>query len=142
MADAVIIAVRIEWAKAHVCKLQWEEEVFCLREEMRQTLRSLNKAESDWNNHSERGHSYLTMEEYSGRRTYALQQASFYRTIKASFEEIWGISTPSAMDLLDYSVAFIPDHPEPKIGDEDTSDDEATAIPGDSDGSDAEDHGA
>ncbi len=103
---------------------------------MRWTLRSLDKAESDWNNRSERGHSYLTMEEYSGCRAYALQQASFYRTIKASFEEIWGISTLSATDLLDYSVVFIPDHPEPEFGDE------ATAISGDSDSSDAEDHGA
>ncbi len=131
-----MIAVRIEWAKACAHKFRWEEEVQCLREEMRQTLQSLDKAQHDWRNRSSCCES-LTVQDNSGHRTYALQQASFLSTIKSSFEQIWGIRDTSTEDFVDYSALFAPDDV-PEFSNEDSCNDDDDDISSHSDAGNSE----
>ncbi len=131
-----MIAVRIEWAKAHVRKFRWEEEVQCLREEMQRTLRSLDKAQCDWRNRSSCCES-LTVQDNSGCRAYALWQASFLSTIKSSFEQIWGIRDTSTKDFVDYLALFAPDDV-PEFSNEDGCNDDDNDISSHSDAGNSE----
>ncbi|SJK99382.1 uncharacterized protein ARMOST_02678 [Armillaria ostoyae] len=131
-------SVRIEWAKACACKFRWEEEVQCLREEMRRMLRSLDKAQSDWRDHSKSCES-LTVQDNSGRCAYTLWQASFLSTIKSSFEWIWGIKDTLTEDFVDYSALFTPDDV-PEFGNEDSCNDDDDDISSHSDDDDNSSH--
>ncbi|KAJ7683625.1 hypothetical protein B0H14DRAFT_3535080 [Mycena olivaceomarginata] len=85
--DAVLVGLRVEWAKAWARMCQWTEEVDLLREEMRRVPILLRHKAAWWMEcHQPPG---FEGEHAEGASAYATRQAGLYNNLAASFEALW-----------------------------------------------------
>ncbi|KAF9488293.1 hypothetical protein BDN71DRAFT_1435481 [Pleurotus eryngii] len=84
----LVDVLRVEWAKARACKLQWQEEAELLKEEMWHVRRGLDWKAKWWHKQAG-GWDVLLPEEAEGVKAYTHQQATMFSTLKAHFTSLW-----------------------------------------------------
>ncbi|KAJ7771344.1 hypothetical protein DFH07DRAFT_768315 [Mycena maculata] len=91
--------LRVEWARARARKIQWEEEVMTLREEMRRALRYLGWQAWWWREHAAL-HEEVSQGTGAGLRAYALKQASWHERLAQFFQRKWKMPVLAAAQHL------------------------------------------
>ncbi len=81
--------VHVEWSKVLARKWRWSEEVEILREEKRQTIRSLAFKAQAWQKQACQDEAPVAEEVWRGQTAYANKQVMPREQICAVFEEQW-----------------------------------------------------
>ena len=88
LLTVLLVAVRIEWAKARARSLRWTEEVHLLKEEMQRVRKTLEWKASWWDERRD-GWPGLDDPMREGVRAYASRQASIQRALHERFTHLW-----------------------------------------------------